>query len=187
MPTAFMQSHPGTLVLRSQGSLSTSLPRFPQKTLGCLCPPCPQAPRPVPRGRAEVAPKALPPLLQDPRQGPPRGPLRPPAQPAPPDAQPPAGQGRSKYSARPSQPVLATTLGIEGGASCRQCTTHVNAVLGKYPTGFRLVIDYPNGHSPAHQHSAWGFRARSAREGRKAKRPRLFIRETLKNTHWSSK
>lgn len=38
-----------------------------------------QAPRPVSRGRAEVSPQALPPLLQDPRQGQPPGPVQPPA------------------------------------------------------------------------------------------------------------
>lgn len=101
-----------------------------QKTLTSVSP-APQAPRQVPRGRAEVPPKALPPLLQDPRQGQPRGPLQPPGQPAPPDAQPPVGQGCSKYSTQPPRPVLAMTLGGGGDTSSGQCTAHFNSVLGK--------------------------------------------------------
>ena len=110
-----------------------------QKTLTPVSP-APQAPRQVPRGRAEVPPKALPPLLQDPRQGQPRGPLQPPAQPAPPDAQPPVGQGCSKYSTQPPRPVLAMTLGGGGDTSSGQCTAHFNSVLGKYPTVFQTSV-----------------------------------------------
>lgn len=132
------QTH--STVLRSYWLCSHPSAMLPFKRPSRLSPLPPQAPRQVPRGRAEVPPKALPPLLQDPRQGQPRGPLQPPAQPAPPDAQPPVGQGCSKYSTQPPRPVSAMTLGGGGDTSSGQCTAHFNSVLGKYPTVFQTSV-----------------------------------------------
>lgn len=163
------------------GPASISLPCSPSKDPQVSLP-YPQAPRPVPWGRAEVPPKALPPLLQDPLQGQPWGPVQSPAQSTPPDAWLPVSHGCSKYSSQPPLPALATTLGGDGGTSSGQYMIHFNSISDKISHWLQtsLMMNQMIIHQTLAT-LAWGFGG----EGGEKLNTQSFIRGMLTNKYLS--